>query len=91
MGLILEENDRLCNGVGERLEEIGKIFNTLKTFVFGTKEVPKEINKKVNTKVMRPSIMYSSRLLVLSVRSKIIILAEVMRFLRKIEGRSKMY
>lgn len=48
-------------------------------------------SKEVYKKVARPSIMYASKLWILSKRSKVGIQAGEMRILRKIEGKTICY
>lgn len=89
LGSIIESNGRIDKEINERMGKAGRIYNTMKTTFLGKREIPKNIKIEVIKKVVRPTILYSSESWTLSGKQKTRINAIEMRFLRKIQGKTR--
>ena len=61
--------------------KVGRLFDVLKSTLFGTKEIPKEIKTQIYQKAERPSLIYGSKSW-----NKRKVKAMEMRFLRRQKG-----
>ena len=90
LGTMISDNGQVDREIGERIAKVGRIYNALKTTFLGKAEIPKHIKAQVYKKVVRPSLMYGSESWVVTVNNQSRVTATEMRFLRKIEGVTRM-
>lgn len=89
LGSIIQNNGKIDKEINDRMGKTGRIYNMMKTTFLGKKEVPRKIKTKVVKKVVRPTIMYSSETWTLTEKHKTRLNAMEMRFLRRIENKTK--
>lgn len=89
LGSIIENNGKIDKEINDRMGKTGRIYNMLKSTFLGKKEVPTKIKTEVVKKVVRPTIMYSSETWTLTEKHKSRLNAMEMRFLRRIENKTK--
>lgn len=89
LGTIIEESGRLDKEMDERMGKAGRIYNTMRSTFLGKREIPKDVKTEVVKKVVRPTILYGSETWTLYEKNISRINAMEMRFLRKIEGKTR--
>jgi hypothetical protein len=89
LGVIINKTGNLEAEILERTGKTGKLFNAIRTTFLGNKEIPKEVKVEVVKKVALPILTYASETWTTTenIRSKVRSLE--MRFLRKIQGKSR--
>lgn len=90
LGSTLNFEGKIEDEISERLEATGRLFNAMKTKFLSKKEVPKHVKVEVFKKVVTPVLTYASESWTTSTKTISQITSMEMRFLRKIEGKTKL-
>lgn len=89
LGAYISSNGNLEEEINERTAAVGRTFNAIKTTFLGKSEIPTKVKTEVVKKVVFPALVYSSESWVLSNKQKSKLRSMEMRFLRKIEGKTR--
>lgn len=89
LGTTIEDTGKLDREINERTGKVGRLFNAMRTTFLGKREIPKNIKVEVVKKVVIPTLIYGSESWTLTDRNMSRVNATEMRFLRKIEGKTR--
>jgi hypothetical protein len=90
LGVILSRDGKMDEEIRERTAAAGRLFNAIKTPFLGKKEIPKKTKVEIFRKVAVPVLTYSCESWTTTTTQKSKIRCTEMRFLRKIEGKTRM-
>ena len=89
LGGIINCRGDMEDEINERIASTGRLFNVIKSNFLSKKEIPKDVKAEIVKKIVKPTLTYSCESWVLTERLKSKINSMEMRFLRKIQGRSR--
>lgn len=89
LGVVINSKGNLEEEINERVAKTGRLFNSIKASFLGKKEVPSSIKAEIVKKIMKPVLTYGSETWTTNERIRSKITSIEMRFLRKIEGKTK--
>jgi hypothetical protein len=89
LGTWLNQQGRIEEEITNRIESAGKCFHSIKTSLLNTKEISKRTKVVVYRTIYRPILTYSCESWVMNSNNQRAIRACDMRFLRKIEGKTR--
>lgn len=89
LGVWIQENGKLDDEINERVGSTGRLFNSIKSSFLGKKEVPKEAKVEVFKKVVTPILIYGCESWTTVNKHKSRVESMEMRFLRKIEDKTR--
>lgn len=89
LGTIITGDGRIDEEIRERTAAGGRLFNSIKNSFLGKKEIPKDIRVEIFKKVVTPILIYGAETWTMTEKQKSKITAIEMRFLRKMENKTK--
>lgn len=89
LGSVISSEGTLEHEINERIEKTGRLFNAIKTNLLGKKEVPVEVKSEVVRKVVKPTLSFASETWTTTQRQRNKLNSMEMRFLRKIQGKTR--
>jgi uncharacterized protein YukE len=89
LGVIINKEGTLEDEINGRIAKTGRLYNSIKSNFLGKKEIPKQIKTEIVKKIVKPTLTYACESWTLTQKQKSRITSTEMRFLRRIEGKTR--